>query len=363
MAGQLLTNKHIAYFKRCVGVLPAAFESEDSNMLAVLYFALTALDLLGALQTSFKEKDIAYFVGWIYAHSVETEEYFGFRGSLIYKDTGIYDPPNIGATCFALQSLVSLGDDLGRIRRGKLMKYVTKCQRVDGSFAPILDMATGLPYGEDDSRYCMMATTIRKIMKWNGNEEIDIDIDRLVKYIRSVKAFDGGLSMGRMCESHAGLTFCGLDSLKLTDTLQKNEWNDTADFLVHRQIWYDTHNKLELEENGFADDKDNGGFNGRLNKYADTCYAFWTINSLQILQDSHLIQREAVEHFLLKETQNQLMGGFNKTSDPADTYPDPLHSFLGLATLSILGYDGIGQLNSELVISKRAYLHWRSIKW
>ncbi|VEU22002.1 DEKNAAC102966 [Brettanomyces naardenensis] len=357
----LHTKKHIAYFKRCLGVLPTSFESEDSNKLAVLYFSLTGLDLLGALQSSFSEKDRADFIRWIYAHAVETDKYYGFRGSMVYKDTGVYDPPNLGATCFALQSLITLGDSLDGVRKKKLMRYVVDCQRKDGSFAPILDLVTGLPFGEEDSRYCMIAATIRKVVNWQGTE-YDIDIDRLCEYVRSIKAFDGGLSMGRMCESHAGLTFCGLDSLKLVARLDRRDWKDTIDFLVHRQVSYNKYNQRELEENPYGDAEDNGGFNGRLNKYADTCYVFWTINSLALLDEERLIGVNEAKDFLLTQTQNEMMGGFNKTNDSDDNYPDPLHSFLGLATLSILGFDGLDGLNSELVITERAYKKWAEIR-
>ncbi|KAK3062407.1 geranylgeranyl transferase type-1 subunit beta, partial [Teratosphaeriaceae sp. CCFEE 6253] len=79
---------------------------------------------------------------------------------------------------------------------------------------------------------------------------------------------------------------------------------------------------------------DGAGMNGRINKVADTCYGFWAGASLHILQQPDLYDREAVRRYLLGKTQHPVLGGHGKF--PGDL-PDLLHSYLGLAALSLAG--------------------------
>ena len=53
------------------------------------------------------------------------------------------------------------------------------------------------------------------------------------------------------------------------------------------------------------------GFNGRPNKVADTCYAWWVIGALEVLGRIHLQNFNAAERYLLEKTQHQI-GGFSK---------------------------------------------------
>jgi len=49
----------------------------------------------------------------------------------------------------------------------------------------------------------------------------------------------------------------------------KKSNDDTLRFLVFRQI-------------NSEDESENGGFNGRVNKDADTCYSFWAKGALDV---------------------------------------------------------------------------------
>ena len=83
------------------------------------------------------------------------------------------------------------------------------------------------------------------------------------------------------------------------------------------------------------------GFNGRCNKFADTCYCFWAGGTLgvrasqpsqamrirmakvvQILEKAHFISFDGVRRYLLEKTQH-IVGGFGKL--PGD--PPGKHSF------------------------------------
>lgn len=115
------------------------------------------------------------------------------------------------------------------------------------------------------------------------------------------------------------------------------------------------------------------GLNGRANKIADTCYAFWVGGALdvgctpaylrvarrnvklthkQIMDNLHQFDFMPIRRYLLGKTQHRI-GGFGKLpGDPPDIY----HSYLGLAALALYGLDGTDTLSSstEDVASKGA---------
>lgn len=345
-------NKHTLCHKRFLSLLPSTYESEDSNKLAIAYFSLASLQLMNTLEKSFTQEEIQSFIKYIYAHLIETDEYSGFRGSLIYNNNEF--SINLASTCFAIQCLLILGDDLSKLNKFKIMNVIHDCQMENGGFGNTLNASE-----DKDLRYCMIAITICKILcKCNNIIEKHINIKSLKSYVIKLQSYDGGFSMSEGDESHSGMVFCGVDTLSIiNEKLDSNNLNLLIDFLVHRQIFFNEYNQLEYDMNEYADLNDNGGFNGRLNKYGDTCYVFWCLSSLKLLGYEKYIDGQKSIDFLINKTQNQKMGGFNKTSD-SDEFPDPLHSFLGLAALSILNYEGVQKLNCELVIPETAYCHW-----
>lgn len=353
-------KKHTLCHKRFLALLPSKFQSEDSNKLAIAYFSLASLELMNTLQSTFKESEVKDFIEYIYSHLIVDERFSGFRGSLIYLNR--VESIDLASTCFALQSLLILKDDLSRVDEKKVMAFVKSCQKPSGGFSNTLNSEQA-----KDLRYCMIATTISKILlKKSSLYSQYINIEKMKKFIYGLQAYDGGFSMYKGDESHGGMVFCAIDALSLVDEdfilpSNKGMVEKLLDFLVHRQIsGLDRYNELEYEQNEYADLKDGGGFNGRLNKYGDTCYVFWALASLKLLNFTNLVDQEAAINFLVNRTQNFYMGGFNKTTDE-DEMPDPFHSFLGLAALSILKYPNIQQINCQLVIPESSYLHWHGI--
>ncbi|TYJ57560.1 hypothetical protein B9479_001642 [Cryptococcus floricola] len=117
-----------------------------------------------------------------------------------------------------------------------------------------------------------------------------------------------------------GTTYCSLTSLSLLDqdsshstlslsSLDQRSQNDTTRWLVSRQI---------------------GGFQGRPGKLEDVCYSFWCGGALNVLGHGNLISHAENQSFLL--SSQSPFGGFGK--EPED-YPDPFHSYLALAALSL----------------------------
>lgn len=98
-------------------------------------------------------------------------------------------------------------------------------------------------------------------------------------------------------------------------------------------------------------DEECAGMNGRTNKVADTCYAWWAGASLHLLGQPTLYDHKAVRHYLLEKTQHSVLGGFGKF--PGDL-PDLYHSCLGLAALSLAGSEDIKEIDPGMCVSKEA---------
>ena len=354
MDGLINVKMHTMCHKRFLSLLPSKYQSEDSNKLAIAYFSLASLQLLNTLETSFTVEERQKFIDFIYSHLITTDEYSGFCGSLIYNKTE--ESMELAATCFSLQCLLILKDNFKRIDRRKILNFVKACQLSNGGFTNGL-----LGKYVKDLRYVMIATTISRILVKDRSKVGEIiDIPKLYSFILQLQSYDGGFSMYPGDESHCGMVFCAVDSLFNINHINKFNHKPLLDFLTHRQIDFNTFNKPEYDWNEYADMEDIGGFNGRLNKYGDTCYVFWSLASLELLSLENIVNTEKALDFLLNKTQNFKMGGFNKTTDP-DEFPDPMHSFLGLCALSILNHEQVSQLNCQFVIPQLSYEHWLTL--
>lgn len=58
------------------------------------------------------------------------------------------------------------------------------------------------------------------------------------------------------------------------------------------------------------------------------------------------------------DTQDIVVGGFSKWPD---TCTDPMHTYLGLAGLSLIAENGLLEIEPRLNITKRAYGHLKTI--
>lgn len=361
----LLIDKHVKFFTLCLHSLPERAQSEDSNKLALVYFVLHGLALLGK-----PDLDQAH-VSYVYEHLIDLpdDSIQAFRSSQTFAlapKKNEYDLPNLSATFFALANLLVLQHDYSKdLDRHRIMRFVSRCQIKDGpdkgSFRPVLGVE-GSCWGESDLRLCYLAAGIRKMAGYDKlpeeEREDDIDVAQLTTFIELKVNFNGGLASSANTESHAGLTFCGLAALRLVGASLSDEWVElTKNWLVHRQVDYSS----LFGEYEYYDEEDIGGFNGRENKYSDTCYAWWVVGLLKLL-DTHgvgLIDAEKARNYLLEGTQHSLVGGFGK--DP-NAFPDPFHSFLGVASLSLLaqnlpnlefdGRDSLQAIDEELVVTK-----------
>lgn len=183
MMPELNIQKHIAYTKLCLNLLPNPFTSNDLNRMSLGFFLLNTLDILDNLDTATTPLDRKDWIDWIYSCQVESG---GFRGSTATKtaESSIYDTAHLPATYFAIALLLILGDDLSRLDRTVILKSLKILQNGDGSFSPVL--IQGERFGEVDVRHLYCATAIREMLSPVSPEE-DINVEAARDYIHHCK--------------------------------------------------------------------------------------------------------------------------------------------------------------------------------
>lgn len=406
--------RHIKYWRRNLKTfLPNAYTSNDANRMTLALFTVSALDVLGDLNSALSAEERQGHVDWVYNCQLPDG---GFRpwpgsnfGELRNDQNKIWDPAHVPGTFFALLTLVVLGDGLERVKRKELLAWLVKMQRPEGSFGETLG-ENDYVHGGNDSRFGYMATAIRWILRGNLEGPCegvpDIDIDKFVACVRQAESYDGGISEAQYHEAHAGFTCCAINALYFVDRLplapsQKpdNRLRGVTD-LPATLHWFASRQTATLDDDDaidtYGEESDTSatchdahsfvklgghasmqaqvstekkssvhyelqwiGMNGRCNKIADTCYAYWVCAPLQILNHLEIVDRKPIRKWLLDKTQHAV-GGFGKvTGDPPDIY----HSFLGLVVLAMLGETGLQDVDPALCISRKARRHLESLPW
>lgn len=352
MTYSLNREKHIKYLERHLYLLPSSHQQYDINKMAIIFYSIMGL---AALDVDVADKYKSN-VPWLHEHystseiSNSPELISGFVGSLSMKVASVntFSLPN---TLFALLTLKVLNDQAfinNTQNRRNIANFVAKCQSPsDGSFSSVLDCSTAVPSPVDskDLRFCYIAVAILHIMGCKSEEHYaqHIDVEKLVQYILSQECDVGGF--GTYGEPHAGYTSCALSALTLLgqiDRLTVQFKRRTTSWLVSRQVSSEGCMRLQ-EGNEYYDIEDHGGFQGRENKFADTCYVFWCLNSLKILnaeRTEYPFDPKLAEQYLLQRTQNNLIGGFSKNDEDS---PDLYHTCLGIASLKLIQgtFDGV----------------------
>lgn len=356
---ELLIEKHGKFFQMCLTGLPAKFQGEDHNKLALIFFCLHGLDVINRF--SFNDDEKHQYREYVYNTYLIDDK--GFRPSANYVPGSEYDVPHISATFFGLLVLTILGDDYSqRVNSHKVMEFLQHCQvktgTNKGSFCPTINIDSSA-FGESDLRICYMATSIRKMLKYDQLPEHqrvnDIDHVALLEFVTSRIGYSGGFCSQSFTEGHLGYTYCGLATLKMLQFDMNNiDTQLIKNFIVHRQI----DNSLNEHEYEFFREEDYGALNGRENKLGDACYSWWGLGSLAILDSIDCINIEENVKYLL-QNQHSITGGISKDSV---SRPDPYHTFLALTSLALakerkkFGYKGeeeLGEVNIELTSSIR----------
>jgi len=338
---QLRIEEHKRYFRRSLDVLPSESAMFDYSRLTILYFALIGLDILGGLDSladGYKQ-DI---VEWVYRLQLVPSENCpphkcGFMGSTTvihlknHPGSDKYCESNVAMTYMALCILITLGDNLSRVNKLAVLQGVASLQKPDGSFK------SNYEYGESDLRFVYCSLAICNIL----NDSSGIDVNSAVKFIMNCLNYDGAFGQNPGTESHGGSTYCAIASLSLLSKLHLLDQN-----------------KLKTLERWLVNRQTNGGFQGRPNKDADTCYSFWLGATLTMTGSLDRINKEKNRDFVLKNS-NSLTGGFSKNMD---SIPDPMHTCLSLCGLSLIGEENLNPINPALNITERAANYLKQIQ-
>ncbi|KAI9069323.1 terpenoid cyclases/Protein prenyltransferase [Trametes sanguinea] len=330
LPGGLLRSGHASHCRRCLIALPSGQVEVDPSRIAVIFYCLGTLDILNQLATQSSEEEREDWRTWLWEQQISGKYGTGFRPSpyMTPEDfcgtpSSDCDNPHLVMTYTALLSLAILRDDFSKLDRKGILRFLSACQQEDGSFS-------ALPNGgESDLRMLYCAFTISSFLNdWSG-----IDVDRAIDYVRRCYSYEGGFGQTPNGEALGGTTYCALAALHLVPDTEKysserrltpNERARTIRWLLQNQT-------------------PSGGFCGRTNKLADACYCFWCGAALSILGAGELVDESALSDFL---TRCQFkFGGIAKA--PGER-PDPYHTYLSLAILSILPADHAGDESWKL---------------
>ncbi|XP_057341276.1 geranylgeranyl transferase type-1 subunit beta isoform X1 [Microplitis mediator] len=335
LTAQLEKKKHAQYLKRILQIMPSQMAQYDSNRMMFAFFSVSGLDMLDSLNL-INETEKLSAIEWIYKLQVtDPGVRSGFQAStMLPNDTAHYQCGYLPMTYTALATLLALGDDLKRVNKKSILEGMRACQNNDGCFMAMITES------ESDMRFLYCACCVSAILNdWSGINKTTA-IDYIVKSI----SYDGAMGQGPGLESHGGSTFCAVASLYLMNELHNVLNKDQIDKLRRWCLMRQT-----------------SGFQGRPGKPSDTCYSFWVGATLHMLDSGHLIDPVENREFILS-TQDDSIGGFAKFYD---TRADPLHTYLGLCGLSLMGEPGLLSMNAALNVSNRVYNHLKEIhkKW
>ncbi|KZT67125.1 terpenoid cyclases/Protein prenyltransferase [Daedalea quercina L-15889] len=315
---RLNRNGHAKLAQLCLSGLPFTQVDLDSSRLAIIFYCLGTLDLLGVLGTKILEAQRARWRDWIWEQQTHGNYGAGFRPSPYMtaedhnseREYTEYDGPHLIMTYTALMSLAILRDDFAKLNRAGILTFIRLCQQDDGSFS-------ALPNGgEADLRTTYCAFVICSLLgDWSG-----MDLERAVAYIRRCSSEEGGYGQTPDGEALGGTTYCALASLKLAPATSTSHWelhNTSAERL--RTIRWLT-----------ANQSSSGGFCGRTNKIADACYCFWCGASLSMLDAGEFVDTAALASFL-----GQCQFKFGGIAKAPGERADPYHTYLSLAALAL----------------------------
>ena len=164
--------------------------------MCLAFFIYAAIDLLNALDTSTTLAERTEHINWIYRCQLPEGGFRAFPGSdfgrLRNEQNRKWDPPNLPATFFALQTLAILKDDFHRLDRRGILELLPKLQREDGSFGQMV--VNGIIEGGHDSRFGYMAAGVRWMLRGTVDGPLDgipdINVDQFCRCIGQAQVTD-----------------------------------------------------------------------------------------------------------------------------------------------------------------------------
>ena len=211
---------------------------------------------------------------------------------------------------------------MSRVNKIGILEGLADLQNPDGSFMASIEEQCC------DMRFVYCAASVCTFL----NSFESIDKVKMIDYILRSQTYEGAFGQGPDLEAHGGSTYCAVAALSMLKKLP----NSPEKCLK----WC----MMRLKK----------GFHGRPQKDDDTCYTFWVGGALKLLTkeadfEVSRIILNAVDFVL--STQDGIMGGLAKLPENS---PDPLHTYLGLAGLSLANFQDLRPVDAELNITQRA---------
>ncbi|PKY01243.1 geranylgeranyl transferase type 2 subunit beta [Aspergillus campestris IBT 28561] len=227
-------------------------------------------------------------------------------------------------TVSAVQVLVTLDavdelDKRGRANKQKVASYIAGLQ--DGETGSFM----GDEWGEKDTRFLYGALNALSLLGLLDT----VDVPRAVAYVQQCENLDGGYGICPGAESHAGQVFTCVGALAIAQRLDLVNKDRLGGWLSERQV-------------------EEGGFNGRPEKLPDACYSWWVGASLAMIDRLHWIDGSKLAAFILR-CQDPENGGFG---DRPGNVVDVFHTHFSVAGLSLLGFDGIKEVDPVYCMPK-----------
>ena len=293
-------EKHIIFLKYAFKSL-GSHTSMDVHKMTILYFVLGSLKILKSLTEHEKEMSIRFVLGNVI---VKNKKIIGFRaGSFTgwsfnqnYKNWNLEDKPHLASTYCALcilymcdlKDMENVNLKLKEIYANEsevilddtIFEEITKSQNSSGQIS-VQSFDT-----ENDVRFFYCAMAIFKLLGKTA-EEIKryINYENGVKFLNSISNYEGGFSMTVGGESNGGCTFCTIASFHIL--------NAKVPDIDNVLFWLNSRNSTL-------------GVTGRTNKSPDSCYSFWIMGSLSVLNELRLFDRENTLAFLMNCQTNKV---------------------------------------------------------
>lgn len=370
-------RKHTIFFAAHLKDLPGEYNTLLTNRVIVLHFALVGLDVLGALETFVPDEKKTRYIEWIYNLQSSLG---GFRGSpqmcsssslssslvpsasptasceCVYScddgsssinmneggkgDMGAYGYSHLASVHSVICSLLTLGDDLSRIDRPSMSRWLASLQQPNGGFA------ASLIRDEIDLRFTYCACVVASVLDlWEA-----IDIEKVLAFIESCQTWEGAFALsGKGGEAHGGATYTGVSSLhliasylfqKLAHTEDEEQKPILKSYLCRIKTLVGVNSKIIrwlIQNQG-------DGYRGRVGKDRDCCYSYWLGASNRMLLIDNMTNPENNITFNLQCAGSR--GGFAK--DPKSK-AEILHSYTSVCGLSLALMVGKSESESEKV--------------
>lgn len=108
-----------------------------------------------------------------------------------------------------------------------------------------------------------------------------VDVPKAVAYVHACGNLEGGYGIRPGAESHAGQVFTCVGALAIAGELDSIDKDRLGGWLSERQL-------------------DNGGLNGRPEKLEDSCYSWWVMSSMAMIDRLHWVDGDKLAAFILR---------------------------------------------------------------